>query len=282
MSRLTYTLTALGLLLAAGCSGADPEAGPAPPSEQASVEAAADEPVPTPLTPPRGPVSERCGEPEAPARWIRLRGPDQDRLAAVVVGEGPVTAVYSHQSDPEALCGFWPYAVWLAEEYGVRSVLLDHCGSGGSACAYDDFHDDLARQVEVAVDWAREHGASRVSLVGASRGGTTAIVAASRIRPSVDAVVDLSGPLRSLSLDALGSAPRVTAPTLLALAPDDGVATMADFRSLLGRLGSSTKRFVRAESGHGWETLGWVERTGFEPSPLAATVAAWLRGDVGT
>ena len=224
-------------------------------------------------------MAKRCGEPDAPARWIRLRGPGRDRLAAVVVGKGPVTAVYSHQTDPEALCGFWPFAVWLAREYGVRSVLIDHCGAGDSACAFGDFYEDFAAQLGTAVGWARRHHASRISLVGASRGGTTAIVTAARLGPAVDAVVDLSGPLRFLSLDALRAAPRVTAPALLALARYDGAATMAEYQRLLAALGSTTKRLVRVETGHGWELLGWQTPQGFVPTPLGETVAAWVKGD---
>jgi len=49
-------------------------------------------------------------------------------------------------------------------------------------------------------------------LVGSSMGGTAVLVAASRIHPSVDGVVSLSGPARYSGLDALAAVKRSHVP----------------------------------------------------------------------
>lgn len=289
MSRLTYiTLAACLTVAAVGCSSgpdrADPAAGRSastPSSAPASTEGptASAPSLQPPPEPPGGPVADRCGPPDASARWVTLRGPDKARLAAVVVGHGPVTAVYSHQTGSEGLCGFWPFAVWLAKTHGIRSVLLDHCGTGGSACAMDHFADDRVAQLKLAVDWARAHGASRVSLVGASLGGPTVVVTAAHAR--VDAVVDLSGPVDWRGLNALAAAPRVVEPTLLALAPNDRDATFAQFRRLRAALGAIRTQFLRAPYGHGWDLLRRGYMGAFRPSRIGRAVADWLSGGAG-
>jgi hypothetical protein len=68
--------------------------------------------------------------PTTPARSLWLSAPGGAQLYAGVVGTGPVTAVFVHEFGPRGLCGFWPYADWLARTNGVRSVLFSQCGGG--------------------------------------------------------------------------------------------------------------------------------------------------------
>lgn len=281
MSRLTYSIAGALLVVAlSACSNNAPDTSATPSSPGTSSPTSAATPTaakPTAAVPAGGNVSERCGVPDAPARWITLRGPGGVRLAAVVVGRGPVTAVYAHQTGGEGLCGFWAYAQWLAEQRGVRSVLVDFCGVGGSVCELgDDFFDDQPAQLTLAVEWARAHGGREVSLVGASLGGTVASVTASTTRPRVDAVVNLSGPVEWDPYDLGRAMPRLTMPTLLALAPDDPVASVPHYRRLIRLVPGRPKRFVVADSGHGWDLLGYSTDVGFRPTALARTVADWV------
>ena len=282
MSKLAYLGSVVSLLVAAGCgSGSDAESGPERASATSESAPSVTEPsetsAPTPAVPAGGPVTARCGPPDADARWITLHGSDRNRLAAVVVGDGPATAVFSHQTGVSGLCGFWPFAVWLAEQHGIRSVLLDHCGVGGSTCADDDFSANRVAQLKLAMTWARTHGATRLSSVGASLGGTTVTVAAAQTQS--DAVVNLSGPVTWIGLDARRAAPRVTEPTLLVVAPDDSVVTTAQFKALRSSLGSRTTAFMQPPAGHGWELLDTSDGPPFQPSGVARTVAAWIQGD---
>jgi len=274
MSKLAYIAAIVSLLVVVGCgSGSDAESGPRPSATDPSATTSA----PTAAESAGGPVSARCGPPDADARWITLRGPDRNRLAAVVIGDGPVTAVFSHQTGVSGLCGFWPFAVWLAEEHGIRSVLLDHCGVGGSACVDDGFAANRVTQLELAMAWARTHGAKRLSSVGASLGGTTVTVAAAQHR--IDAVVNLSGPVTWIGLNARRAAPQVTEPMLLVVAPNDSVVTTAQFKALRSSLGSRTTAFVQPPEGHGWELLDTSAGPPFQPSEVARSVAAWIQGD---
>jgi hypothetical protein len=81
-----------------------------------------------------------------------------------VVGTGPDTAVFVHESGTQGLCGFWPYADWLASAEGVRSVLFNQCTYGASQCAAIDEAEEWIAATEAAVAWARDHDARRVTI----------------------------------------------------------------------------------------------------------------------
>jgi alpha-beta hydrolase superfamily lysophospholipase len=135
-----------------------------------------------------------------------------------MVGNGPDTAVFVHESGTQGLCGFWPYADWLASAEGVRSVLFNQCAYGVSQCAAIDEAREWIAATEAAVARARDHGARRVTIVGASVGGIVALHAATSITPRVDAVVNLSGELRWSDLDSVAAAKRLDIAALFAIA----------------------------------------------------------------
>lgn len=228
-------------------------------------------PEPTPA-PKLGPVAQRCGLPDVPATRLRLAGPDGSRLSAVEVGSGPVGAVFIHQIGASGLCGFWPYAVWLEQEYGLRSLLLDLCNYGDSRCRRGRFDNDLVAQTGVAVQWLRAHGGRQVTLVGASMGGTVAAVASATLEPPVDAVVDLSGPLEWGDLHVMASAPDIRVPALFAVASYDTVVTVPELRAALRRT-AGPQRFIEAPAGHGWQLLGSRDGEDFTADPVGRQVA---------
>ena len=169
---------ALSVVLA-GCGG---DGSSRPPASAATTAAPA---------PP--PPAELCGGPTTKAQSFWLSAPGGAQLSAAVVGTGPTTAVFVHEAGPRGLCGFWPYADWLARTNGVRSVLFSHCGAGASQCPAGKAADQWLKVTTAAVAWARAHGAGQVALVGASAGGVVALEVAASLSPPVDAVVDLSG-----------------------------------------------------------------------------------------
>lgn len=272
MTQLTSSVAAIsaGMLFLVACAGVQESADRSSPSPTTSVM--------TGSAGGRQTVPDRCGPPTAPARWIELRGGDGSRLTAAVAGDGPVTAIFAHETSSSGFCGFWPYAAWLAENYGIRSVLVDLCGYGESRCRQGPFARDEPAQVELAVQWARRHGARETTLVGASLGGAAVSVAAARIEPPVDAMINLSGPVRYVGLDVAAVAPKITVPSLLVIDDHDRVATVAQYRRLLKKLGTAEKRLFIAPYGHGWATLGIPWESGFRPSRVGKTVAAWIDG----
>jgi dienelactone hydrolase len=175
-----------------------------------------------------------------------------------VVGTGPETAVFVHQAGPTGLCGFWPYADWLARTNGVRSLLFSHCGNGASQCPAGNPVDQWLKVTTAAVSWARAHGAGQVTLVGASAGGVVALQAATSLSPPVAAVVDLSGERSWMGLDSLAAARRLQVPALFAVAPGDSYVSVATMRRLYLVAPVRAKRLVvvAERAGHGWELLG--------------------------
>jgi pimeloyl-ACP methyl ester carboxylesterase len=228
--------------------------------------------------PPPPPPAELCGGPTTPAQRLWLSAPGGAQVYAAVVGTGPATAVFVHQAGPRGLCGFWPYADWLARTKGVRSVLFSQCGAGASQCPAGNAADQWLATTTAAVTWARTQGARQITLVGASAGGVVALQVAASISPPVAAVVNLSGARRWQGLDSLAAARRLGVPALFAVAPDDSLVSVGTMRRLYQAAPVRAKRLVvLAEgAGHGWELLGGAAGTDW--SPLAATVAAWIQG----
>jgi Dienelactone hydrolase family len=224
------------------------------------------------------PPAQLCGGPTTPAQTLWLSAPGGAQVYAAVVGTGPATAVFVHQAGPRGLCGFWPYADWLARTKGMRSVLFSQCGSGASQCPPGNPADQWLEVTTAAVTWARTNGARQVTLVGASAGGVVALQVAASIHPPVAAVVNLSGERSWMGLDSLAAARRLQVPALFAVAPGDRYVSVATMRRLYQAAPVRAKQLeVLAEgAGHGWELLGGA--AGSDWSPLAVTVAAWIQG----
>ena len=245
---------------------------------------AAKTPVPTatakPAVPAKAPLQQpaaRCGAPDTPAKVMKLRTSDGLTLDGASVGEGDLGVVLLHEY-PADLCGWWPYANYLAER-GMRALAIDmrclgqsECGDRGKAGALAD--------VRAAMDELRREGAKRVAIVGASYGGAIAVVAGAKLKAA--AVVDLSGEqsLRALvpgydDVDSLAAAPRLRAPALFVVAHNDNYTPIADMRRVYRAAGSREKQIVvlPSEAGHGVAMLLGLET---DWSPLAARVAKFL------
>lgn len=253
------TLLAVVLLALAGCGG----------SHAAAVSK-------DPAAAPARSAARNCDEPGLREHEIRFHTNDGATLAGAVAGSGPVGAVLIHEY-PRDLCGSWPYARYLAH-HGVQALAIDLRCFGKSACPTGRGH--AITDVAAAVAELRRRGVRRVAFVGASMGGAVAVVAAAALHPA--AVVDLSGERNTAGLtpgidaDAEAAAPRVTAPSLFAVARGDRYVSVADMRAVARPVRSSSKRLIvlPPEAGHGWDLLFG---TTSEWSPLAATAAAFIR-----
>jgi dienelactone hydrolase len=260
---------ALAALLVAGCgpSGADSE----PRTSGAGV----------PSVPATGSAPEpaACG-PGASAFW--LPGPDRTRLEANSFGRGRAAAVFLHEAGRTAdMCGFWPFAQWLARRRHVLVVLVNRCTYGASTCqVYQRGDAGIISQTRPAVEWARRHGAGRVTLVGASTGASDALQAAGVV-PHVAAVVDLSGDVTDTGADDRTSARRLRVPALLAVAPGDDVSPVATMRAVYRLVPARPKRLVIVRDAfgeHGWDLLHDPEADRF--TTLARLIGDWVVGDL--
>lgn len=222
-------------------------------------------------------ASTTCGAPDHAAAPVWLPTADGALIDASVVGTSTDVVVLLHQTNKSA-CGFWPYAAWM-DTQGVRSVLVNFCGYGASQCpAGVSWSADVPATAAAAVAWARTNGAQRVTLIGASVGGTVATVSAASPGPAAgpDAVVDLSGPARYRTLDAALAAPALSVPALFAVATDDAVVPADQLKALAATARGNPTRFVQvpAGAGHGWDLL--VAPSGW--SDLALRIRAWAKG----
>jgi pimeloyl-ACP methyl ester carboxylesterase len=239
---------------------------------------------PTTTAPPRSAVAARCGAPNAAATLVHFRAGDGTRLDGALVGSGRTGVVLLHES-PNDLCGFWPYAVYLAGK-GLRVLDVDLRCFGESACppaAKGTVVDDAV----AAVGELKRRGAGTVALVGASAGASVALAAGARLGTGVAAVVSLSGE-RDLTLVMRGGGPvdlakdvgRLTSPTLFEVATGDPYASVGETRAMFAATRAPGKR-IDVLTGpydheHGWDLLT-TAAGGESWSPVAAQVASFVR-----
>lgn len=227
---------------------------------------APDASVPPPKTP-----SEAClggGSHESSSTWVET---DDGTFDVGIVGEpdASTTAIFVHQMDANA-CGWFLYAADLAAQ-GVRSMLVNLCGSGETECSKSSLTDTGADAVLAAAERAVADGATRVVLVGASIGGTTVIKAAIRGASTgdLDGVADLSGPIVADGTDLRAVADAITVPVFLAVSPDDPVVSPEEMTGLADATSSDTITLIVDGAGHGWDMLG-------SPGGRAGTVGEQL------
>jgi alpha-beta hydrolase superfamily lysophospholipase len=133
----------------------------------------------------------------------------------------------------------------------------------------------------------RSRGAKRVFLMGASLGGTVAMMAGPQLSPPPAGVVSLSGEADLgylaggfIRLDALSAVPRLRAPFLEIMAKEDTAVSVADARRLEQRAGSRDKRLIvlPAAFGHGWNI---VTQGDGSPTSIGPVVLHFLQSHAG-
>lgn len=279
LRALRAGVVAVLLVLGSACSEDGGASSDARPTAQASSSTAAPfDPGPwAPL-----PALGRCG-PQPPRlagqHFAPLTLHSEGRvLPGVTIGSGRTVVVLVHQTDGGGFCGWLSFAARIAAVPGQAALAIDLCGYGQADCPQGSTA--VGRQVEqvrLAIDEAvRRFHPRRVVLVGASMGGSLAVLTAARDH-RLDAVVDLSGP------DGWGGsvvherAAAVRAPLLVAMADDEGADAadaVASARATADAAGPGS-RFVGADSGHGYVLL---EGTDGRPTPLSEEVLAWIAG----
>ena len=161
-----------------------------------------------------------------------VQGDDGTPIGTATVGSGSTAVVLVHGSGQD-LCD-WLWFVPRLVDLGVTVVPYDLRGRGSSSGAKGAV-EPLPGDLAAVVDAARAGGAERVVLVGTSLGAATALVAAGRIDPPVDAVVAVSPPGRLGGVAVADAATSYDGPVYLVVAKDDDgyPATVRDLATAL-------------------------------------------------
>jgi pimeloyl-ACP methyl ester carboxylesterase len=192
-------------------------------------------------------INRRCGSPAARARPIHFRATDGTHLDGALVGHSRVGIVLAHQYR-SLLCDWWAPSVHFAHE-GIESLIFDFRCAGDSACP-EGTKGHVVSDVAGAVARLRADGVRKVFLGGASLGGTTVMIAATRIRPPVAGVLSLSGEvnlgllLGRPPLNALKAMPALDVPLFIAASRGDTSALPPDMKALYRRAATDDKRLL--------------------------------------
>jgi pimeloyl-ACP methyl ester carboxylesterase len=143
-----------------------------------------------PLEPVKQP-SARRGAPHVNATLVQFGTADGITRDGTMVGTGTVGVVLAHEYDND-LCGACPFANYPAKR-GLRVFAVDVRCFARAACPQGDAGSRVVDDLVAAVAQLRQRGATRAALAGASMGGAAGLIAAARVKPPVEPVVELSG-----------------------------------------------------------------------------------------
>jgi alpha-beta hydrolase superfamily lysophospholipase len=185
-------------------------------------------------------LSAQCGDAAEgiDARPFWFRASDKALLNGVAVGEGDVAVVLAH-GYPSDLCGWLPYAKELASR-GYLALAFDFRGLGNSRQQFGERAARVDLDLEAAAEQARKRGAHKVFLMGGSYGGAAVLWAGAELGDDLAGIVDLSGP--TSLFNAIGLAPKITAPLLVLTSRHDSVVSPQNSRELVAAAGSEDKR----------------------------------------
>jgi dienelactone hydrolase len=273
---IAAALTATALV-AGACAG--PSGSGAPATTPSSTSAQATTTTAVALEQP----SSRCGPPDTPATLVGFTAADGTSLDGVLVGRGRAGVVLVHEY-PADLCGFWPFANYLAKR-GLRAFAIDLRCFGRSACPQGDAKGRVVDDIAAAVAELHRRGVTRVALVGASMGGAAVLIAATRVRPPVAAVVSLSGEadptnlVGGIPLDAGAAVKRLKVPAMLVVATGDRYAPVGETRAMYRAVTARDKELLvlsgpSFDGRHGWDLV--TAAAAGQPTSVAAKVAAFL------
>ncbi len=180
------------------------------------------------------------------ANELWFRAADGTRLVGHRFGgakPGARTAVVMAHMSVGDLCQWVPFARRLARQ-GAFAFPFDLRGHGFSEGRQN--HRRAAADIAAAVRAVRALGAQKVVVMGASLGGIAALVSVPNLKPSVDGVVSVSGPVTIPgTLNAMPAVKKLDVPTLYVVSEDDQNPPYdfaADARTLYDETGTDEKR----------------------------------------
>ena len=154
---------------------------------------------------------------------------DADRDEAIelqgrVFGDGPTGVILAHMR-PADQSSWFPFATKLAATGEYTILTFDFRGYNGSTGEKE--FDRVDTDLTAALHYMRDDlGIDKVFLVGASMGGTAALLVAAR--EPVAGIVSISSPARYQLLDALNTVSLITSPKLFITSEDDVPAQLSE------------------------------------------------------
>jgi pimeloyl-ACP methyl ester carboxylesterase len=202
-------------------------------------------------------------------RYRTLDDPVVGRIPAITAGTGRTVVVLLHQTDGNGLCGWIEFATTLAADPDLAVLAIDLCGYGESRCAADV---DQIDPVRLALDHAdASMDAKRVVVMGASMGGSVALMAAAEL-PGISSAIDLSGPVEWAGIESIRTGKALPVPVLVGMADDEGEEQVTGAQRIVDNAPEGSE-FLPAEAGHGYELLNAVDGS---LTPIADRVIRWL------
>lgn len=154
-----------------------------------------------------------------PGRQLAITNNDGQVLEARAWGTGNRYVILAHMASAD-MTSWFDFGRLLAEK-GFTAIAFNFRGYGGSDG--EPGESSVAADVRAVVDAAVAEGASEVFVIGASMGGTGAVVASAS--SDIAGTVTLSAPDEFEGVNAVAFAPFVATPILLIAADGDGSAT---------------------------------------------------------
>ena len=202
-----------------------------------------------------GGATTSAGQPVSAGTVVTFTADDGVALSGRLFGRqnnGAVGVVLAHMY-PADQTSWYDYARRLADE-GYVALTFDFRGYGESGGSRQI--DQIDRDVEAAADEMRAQGVTRVVLVGASMGGTAALMVAAR--QPVLGVITLSAPVEFKGLSAKDAVTKVMASKLFIGAEGDAGGPAA---RALGAMAPEPKEVaVFPGSDHGTDLLRGDQR----------------------
>ena len=149
--------------------------------------------------------------------------------------EGATAGVVLAHMQPADQTSWFGYAETLADD-GYQSLTFNfrgYCPGGDAGCSSGETDLSLLwRDVQSAVRFLRSTGIARVAVIGASMGGTAALVAAAQPAARIGAVATLSAPISIGGLTVTPETLVATATAKLFVAGNADATSAADAQSL--------------------------------------------------
>ncbi len=201
--------------------------------------------------------------------WQETR--DGVRLYMIEAGSGKTTAVLAHGGRSN-LCETLNFATKLVAA-GYKVVAFDFRGASGYSESSSTHPLSLGRDLAAAVAHARQGGAERVFLIGASMGGAAIVQNTAALK--VEGRISLSGTKlwAGFGINNPAGVARIRAPFLYVGSRNDWRTPLKEARGIFQRVGAADKRTVfYAGSLHGWQL---VETSRFA-SQTRALILRWI------
>lgn len=172
--------------------------------------------------------------------------------------EGATAGVVLAHMQPADQTSWFDYAETLADD-GYRTLTFNfrgYCPGGDAGCSSGQTDPSLAwRDVQAAVRFLRSTGVARVGVIGASLGGTAALVAAAQSSSRIGAVATLSAPISISGLTASPETLVAVASAKLFVAGNGDATAAADAQSLYDLSVPPKRVEILPSEDHGTELL---------------------------